>query len=318
MPELSNINVVREILGRHGFKFSKSFGQNFIVNPDLCPRIAEESGVGPGICALEIGPGMGVLTKELALRAEKVLSIEIDKALLPVLKETLGEFDNVTILNADVLELDLKAVIKEHFGDMPFVVCANLPYYITTPIIMSLLESGVKFKTITVLVQKEVAQRMAAKENTKEYGALTCAVQFYTKASLCSKIPASCFYPAPKVDSQVIRLERLEKPLVDVKDEETFFKTVKAAFAMRRKTLANNLIAGFNISRETAENIIEEHFMTIIKPEICGNKVILSTEDERQVCLQCTNDSVKINVEERMITDTKLKNEWGNVMYRIT
>jgi len=134
MPELSNINVVREILGRHGFKFSKSFGQNFIVNPDLCPRIAEESGVGPGICALEIGPGMGVLTKELALRAEKVLSIEIDKALLPVLKETLGEFDNVTILNADVLELDLKSVIKEHFGDMPFVVCANLPYYITSPI----------------------------------------------------------------------------------------------------------------------------------------------------------------------------------------
>ena len=142
MPELSNINVVREILGRHGFKFSKSFGQNFIVNPDLCPRIAEESGVGPGICALEIGPGMGVLTKELALRAEKVLSIEIDKALLPVLDETLAEFDNVTILNADVLELDLKSVIKEHFGDMPFVVCANLPYYITSPIIMKLLEEN--------------------------------------------------------------------------------------------------------------------------------------------------------------------------------
>lgn len=250
-------NELKRIFNETGFGFSKSLGQNFLWDERILNMICDDALVTKENTVLEIGTGAGTLTRVLAQKGKRVVSVEVDKSLLPVHKQTLDGFDNVKVINADFLALDIKKFYEEELEE-DFVVCANLPYYITTPIIMSLLESGVKFKTITVLVQKEVAQRMAAKENTKEYGALTCAVQFYTKASLCSKIPASCFYPAPKVDSQVIRLERLEKPLVDVKDEETFFKTVKAAFAMRRKTLANNLIAGFNISRETAENIIEE------------------------------------------------------------
>ena len=273
-------NELKRIFNETGFGFSKSLGQNFLWDERILNMIADDALVTKENVVLEIGTGAGTLTRVLAQKGKRVVSVEVDKSLLPVHKQTLDGFDNIKVINEDFLALDIKKFYEEELEE-DFIVCANLPYYITTPIIMSLLESGVKFKTITVLVQKEVAQRMAAKENTKEYGALTCAVQFYTKASLCSKIPASCFYPAPKVDSQVIRLERLEKPLVEVKDEAIFFKTVKTAFAMRRKTLANNLIAGFNISRETAETIIEEcGFAKTIRGEALSIKNLAMVADK--------------------------------------
>lgn len=250
MPELSNINVVRDILGRHGFKFSKSLGQNFIVNPELCPRIAEESGVGVGICALEIGPGIGVLTKELALRAEKVLSIEIDKALLPVLKETLAEFDNVTIINEDVLKLDLKALVKEHFEDMPFVVCANLPYYITSPIIMKILEEDIGAENLTVMVQKEAAVRIAAKPGTRDCGAISAAINYYSEPEKLFDVSKGNFVPPPNVTSAVLRLTLRKNPPVKVSDEKHFFRIVKASFGQRRKTLANALSSGLGKTKD--------------------------------------------------------------------
>ena len=250
MPELSNINVVKEILLRHGFKFSKSLGQNFIVNPELCPNIADESGAEKGVCALEIGPGVGVLTKELALRAEKVLTVEIDETLLPVLDETLGEFDNVEVLNADVMKLDLRSVVKEHFGDMPFIVCANLPYYITSPILMKLLEEDIGAKSITVMVQKEAAQRITALPGTRDCGAITAAIHYYSIPEKLFDVSKGNFVPAPKVDSSVIRLTLREKPAVDVKDEAFFFKVIKAAFCQRRKTLTNSLSSGLGLKKD--------------------------------------------------------------------
>ena len=250
-------NELKRIFNETGFGFSKSLGQNFLCDERILNMIADDAKIDKNTTVLEIGTGAGTLTRVLAQRAKRVVSVEVDKSLLPVHEQTLDGFDNIKVVNADFLALDIKKFYEEELEEN-FAVCANLPYYITTPIIMGLLESGVKFKSITVLVQKEVAQRMAAKENTAEYGALTCAVQFYTNTFLCSKIPASCFYPQPKVASQVIRLERLETPRVSVKNEEMFFKTVKAAFAMRRKTLANNLIASFNLDRATAEGIIGE------------------------------------------------------------
>lgn len=271
---------LKGIFNETGFGFSKSLGQNFLWDERILNMIADDAGVTKDTVVLEIGTGAGTLTRVLAQKGKRVVSVEIDKSLLPVHKQTLDGFDNIKVINADFLALDIKKLYEEELEEN-FAVCANLPYYITTPIIMSLLESGVKFKSITVLVQKEVAQRMAAKENTKEYGALTCAVQFYTKASLCSKIPASCFYPAPKVDSQVIRLDRLEKPLVDVKSEDMFFKTVKAAFSMRRKTLANNLIASFNIDRGTAEKVIEESgFSKTVRGEALSIKNLAVISDK--------------------------------------
>ena len=246
---------LKEILDSTGFGFSKSLGQNFLTDERILNLIADDALISKEQTVLEIGTGAGTLTRVLAQRAKKVVSIEVDASLLPVHEQTLDGFDNVEVINKDFLKLDLKEFYNEKLEEN-FAVAANLPYYITTPIIMGILESGIKFKTITVLVQKEVARRMAAKENTPDYGALTCAVQYYTRPKLCSKVPASCFYPRPKVDSQVIRLERLEKPRVEVKDQELFFKTVHSAFAMRRKTLANNLISTFSIPRQTAEEIL--------------------------------------------------------------
>ena len=257
MPELSDINTVKAILNRHGFHFSKSLGQNFIVNPELCPRIAEESGVKKGVCALEVGPGIGVLTKELALRAEKVLSIEIDESLLPVLKETLGEFENVEILNEDVMKLDLKKVVKERFGDMPFVVCANLPYYITSPVLMKLLEENIGAQSITVMVQKEAAERLCAEVGTREAGAVSVAVSYYSKPEILFTVNKESFMPPPKVDSAVIRLKILEKPPVKVNDERAFFRLVKCCFAQRRKTAQNGISAGLGLPKEQVAEALE-------------------------------------------------------------
>ena len=258
MPELSDINTVKAILNRHGFHFSKSLGQNFIVNPELCPRIAEESGVKKGVCALEVGPGIGVLTKELALRAEKVLSIEIDESLLPVLKETLEGFDNIEILNADVMKLDLKKTVKEHFGDMPFVVCANLPYYITSPVLMKLLEENIGAQSITVMVQKEAAQRITALPGTRDCGAITAAIHYYSVPEKLFDVGKGNFVPAPKVDSSVIKLSVREKPPVEIHSEKQFFKIVKAAFCQRRKTLANSLSSGLSLKKDDIYAVLEE------------------------------------------------------------
>ncbi len=257
MPELSDINTVKEILNRHGFHFSKNLGQNFIINPDLCPRIAEESGVTKGICALEVGPGIGVLTKELAIRAEKVLSIEIDGSLLPVLEETVGEFDNVKILNGDVMKLDLKKAINEHFGDMPFVVCANLPYYITSPVLMKLLEENIGAKSITVMVQKEAAQRITAFPGTRDCGAITAAIHYYSIPEKLFDVGKGNFVPTPKVDSSVIKLEVREKPPVKVTSEQKFFNVIKASFSQRRKTLANSLSSGLGLKKDDVYAALE-------------------------------------------------------------
>lgn len=250
MPELSNINVVREILSRHGFHFSKALGQNFIVNPEVCPRIAYESGVDKDMCALEIGPGIGVLTKELAKRAKRVLAVEIDEALPPVLAETLAEFDNVTVLSADVLKIDVLKTAREHFGDTPFVVCANLPYYITSPILMKLLEEGCGAESITVMVQKEAAQRIAAKPGTRDCGALTAAIHYYSEPEKLFDVGKNSFVPAPKVDSSVIRLKIRKEPPVSVPDEKYFFKVIRASFGQRRKTLANSVSGGLGFTKD--------------------------------------------------------------------
>lgn len=250
MPELSNINVVREILSRHGFHFSKALGQNFIVNPEVCPRIAYESGVDKDMCALEIGPGIGVLTKELAKRAKRVLAVEIDEALPPVLAETLAEFDNVTVLGADILKIDVLKTAREHFGDTPFVVCANLPYYITSPILMKLLEEGCGAESITVMVQKEAAQRIAAKPGTRDCGALTAAIHYYSEPEKLFDVGKNSFVPAPKVDSSVIRLKIRKEPPVSVPDEKYFFKVIRASFGQRRKTLANSVSGGLGLTKD--------------------------------------------------------------------
>lgn len=250
MPELSDINVVRGILSRHGFHFSKALGQNFIVDPEVCPRIAYESGVNKEMCALEIGPGVGVLTKELAKRAKRVLAVEIDEALPPVLAETLAEFDNVTVLSADVLKIDVLKIAREHFGDTPFVVCANLPYYITSPILMKLLEEGCGAESITVMVQKEAAQRIAAKPGTRDCGALTAAIHYYSEPEKLFDVGRNSFVPAPKVDSSVIRLKIRQKPPVEVPDEKYFFKVIKASFGQRRKTLANSVSGGLGFTKD--------------------------------------------------------------------
>lgn len=255
MPELSDIRVVHEILSRHGFHFSKSLGQNFIVNPELCPRIAEESGLRPGVCALEIGPGIGVLTKELAKRADKVVAIEVDEALLPVLDETLADYPNVTVLNADVLKLDLKKIVNEQFGDKPFVVCANLPYYITSPILMKLLEEEIGAFSITVMVQKEAAERITAKPGTRDCGAITSAIHYYSVPEKLFDVSRGNFTPPPKVDSSVIRLTVRKEPPVTVLDKKFFFKVIKAAFGQRRKTLSNSLSAGLSVPKEKLAEI---------------------------------------------------------------
>ncbi|MGN1418939.1 MAG: 16S rRNA (adenine(1518)-N(6)/adenine(1519)-N(6))-dimethyltransferase RsmA, partial [Acutalibacteraceae bacterium] len=236
MADLSDISVIKGILSKHGFTFSKALGQNFLINPSVCPKMAQMCGADEETGVIEIGPGIGVLTKELALRAKKVVCIELDERLLPVLDETLGEFDNVKIINGDILKIDLKKLIEEEFAGMKVVVCANLPYYITSPVIMRLLESKLPISAVTVMIQKEVADRLCAEAGSRNAGAITVSVNYFAKAQKLFDVSKGSFMPAPKVDSAVIKLDIKEKPDVFVSDEKKFFKMVKAAFAMRRKT----------------------------------------------------------------------------------
>ncbi len=256
MQNLTDISVVRDVLFRHGFTFSKALGQNFLINPSVCPQMAECCGAdGQGV--LEIGPGIGVLTAELAKRAQKVVSLELDKRLLPVLAETLADFDNVTIVNDDVLKVDLRALLEEHFAGMEVCVCANLPYYITSPVIMRLLEERLPFCSITVMVQKEAADRLCAPVGSREAGAVTVAVQYYARAEKLFSVSRGSFLPAPNVDSAVIRLQIRETPAVAVADERKFFRMVKAAFGQRRKTALNAISAGMALQKADVASALE-------------------------------------------------------------
>lgn len=257
MNNLSDINVIKSVLSRHGFTFSKALGQNFIINPGVCPRIAEEGGAREGVGVLEIGAGIGVLTAELAKRADKVVCIELDTRLLPVLDETLGEFDNVKIINGDILKVDLHKILEEEFGDMPVVVCANLPYYITSPVIMRLLESRLKIESVTVMVQKEAAVRLCADVGSRDSGAVTVAVNYYAEAQKLFDVSRGSFMPSPNVDSSVIRLDILPEPPITVSDERFFFSMVKAAFSQRRKTASNGISSGTGIAKPTVIKAIE-------------------------------------------------------------
>lgn len=257
MNNLSDINVIKSVLSRHGFSFSKALGQNFIINPGVCPRIAEEGGAREGVGVLEVGAGIGVLTAELAKRADKVVCVELDTRLLPVLDETLSDFDNVEIINGDILKVDLAKILEEKFGDMPVVVCANLPYYITSPVIMRLLESRLKIESVTVMVQKEAAVRLCANVGSRDSGAVTVAVNYYSQAQKLFEVSRGSFMPSPNVDSAVIRLDILHKPPITVSDESFFFSMVKAAFSQRRKTASNGISAGMGIPKQTVIEAIE-------------------------------------------------------------
>ena len=255
--ELSNIGTIKDILNRHGFSFSKSLGQNFLVNPGIAPKMAAQGGASEGVGALEIGPGIGVLTKELAKLADKVVAVELDQRLLPVLEETLAEHTNVEVIHGDILKINLPELVKEKFAEKDIVVCANLPYYITSPVIMLLLESRLPFKSITVMVQKEAAERICAPVGSREAGALTVAVAYYARAVRLFNVSRGSFMPPPNVDSSVIRLDILEKPPIEVEDEAGFFRMVKAAFGQRRKTALNAISAGMGLPKERVARAIE-------------------------------------------------------------
>lgn len=256
---LSDLNTVRAVLSRHGFSFSKALGQNFLIDGTVCPRMAEAAVCSPEDGVLEIGPGIGVLTAQLGLRAKKVVAVELDKRLLPVLEETLGEFDNVEVVNGDVLKLDLAKLIAEKFADCKRVsVCANLPYYITSPVIMRLLEERLPLSKIVVMVQKEAAERLCAAVGTREAGAVTVAVQYYAEAERLFSVDRHCFVPSPNVDSAVMRLSVREQPEFSVKDEKFFFKLVKSAFAQRRKTAQNGISAGLGLPKENVAEALEQ------------------------------------------------------------
>lgn len=258
MENLSNIGVVKDILARHGFSFSKGLGQNFLINPTVCPKMAEQGNAQPGWGIIEIGAGFGVLTAQLAQRADKVVCIEIDQRLLPILAETLGEFNNIKIINQDVLKVDLNSLIAQEFPNMPVAICANLPYYITSPIIMKILEDKLPITSLTVMVQKEAAQRICAQPGTREVGAVSIAVQYYAQPQILFPVSRGSFMPSPDVDSAVIRLDIHPQPLVQVAKEEDFFRVVKGAFSQRRKTLSNTLSSSFGLPKAQTARWLEE------------------------------------------------------------
>lgn len=252
MNELTDIGYVRSLLAKHGTRTKKGLGQNFIVNPTVCPRMADACGAGKDGGALEIGAGVGVLTRELSRVAGKVVCVELDASLFPLLEETLGGCDNVELLQGDILKIDLDALMREKFGNMPVAVCANLPYYITTPVLMRLLEYGGRFTSLTLMVQKEFAQRLTAKPGSSAYGALTVSAAYRAETKLLFGVSPGSFMPPPKVESAVVRLTPYAEPPVRVRDEAAFFAVVRAAFGQRRKMLSNALGAAFGRERALA------------------------------------------------------------------
>ncbi len=283
---LCDYGEIKKLLSDFDFRFSKSLGQNFIINPDVCPKMADMSGIDGESGVIEIGPGIGVLTAELAKRAKKVVCIELDSRLIPLLGITLAEYENIEIINADVLKTDLHALINEKFAGMKVFVCANLPYYITSPVIMALLESRIDVEAITVMVQKEAAQRMCAQVGSRDSGAVTVAVNYYSAAEKLFDVSAGSFMPAPKVDSCVMKLTVRSSPPVAVTDERFFFRTVRAAFGQRRKTASNSISAGLGIPKQAVIKAIAE----------CGFSPDIRAEALSMRDLARLSDAVKNNL----------------------
>jgi 16S rRNA (adenine1518-N6/adenine1519-N6)-dimethyltransferase len=256
---LGNPQNTIKILQKYNFNFQKRLGQNFLIDNHVISKIIKEAGIESEDCVLEVGPGIGTLTGHLALAAKKVIAVEIDKNLIPILKETLADFDNIKVINEDILKLDIEYLVKEENKGEPIRVIANLPYYITTPIIMGLLEGQVPIKSMTVMVQKEVASRIASGPGSKNYGALSLAVQYYAKPYLVANVPPNSFIPRPKVGSAVIHLEKYLVSPIKVKEERLMFQLIRAAFNQRRKTLVNGIynFEGFNYSKEEVEGAVE-------------------------------------------------------------
>ncbi|MDE6673438.1 MAG: 16S rRNA (adenine(1518)-N(6)/adenine(1519)-N(6))-dimethyltransferase RsmA [Acetatifactor sp.] len=245
------------VLQKYDFVFQKKFGQNFLIDPHVLEKIVDAAQITDEDCVLEIGPGIGTMTQYLAESAREVVAVEIDRALIPILEDTLSAYDNVTVINQDIMKVDIQQLVQERNQGRPIKVVANLPYYITTPIIMSLLEKHVPLQSITIMVQKEVAERMQVGPGTKDYGALSLAVQYYARPEVVANVPANCFMPRPNVDSAVIRLTRYPQPPVEVRDERHMFAVIRASFNQRRKTLANGLANGMGIPRERVVKVLE-------------------------------------------------------------
>lgn len=246
------------VLQKYNFVFQKKFGQNFLIDSHVLEKIVDAARITDEDCVLEIGPGIGTMTQYLAESAREVVAVEIDRTLIPILQDTLSAYDNVTVLNEDIMKVDVGQIVRERNQGRPIKVVANLPYYITTPIVMSLLENHVPLQSITIMVQKEVADRMQVGPGTKDYGALSLAVQYYARPEIVAHVPANCFMPRPGVDSAVIRLTRYQEPPVEVRDEKHLFALIRASFNQRRKTLANGLANGMGIPREQVTAALEE------------------------------------------------------------
>ncbi len=258
MFDLWNVSTIKNILKNYGFQFSKSLGQNFIIDKNVCPRMAEGCGGDSNTGVLEIGPGIGVLTVELAKRFKKVVSVEIDKNLIPILKETTSDYGNIKIIENDILKINLKEIVKSEFKDCTSIcVCANLPYYITSEIIMYILESNIEINSIIVMVQKEAGDRICAKPGTRNSGAISLAVSYYGAANQVFKVPRSCFLPQPNVDSEVIKIDLDRNNSINVKDKRTYFKVVKAAYGKRRKNILNSLSMGLGMPKSEISEILE-------------------------------------------------------------
>lgn len=277
MDNLSNIGVIKDVLERHNFTFSKALGQNFLINPSVCPKIAEMGNAKKGFGVIEIGTGIGVLTNELAKRADKVVAIEIDDRLLPVLEETLAEYDNVKVINADVMKTDLHKIIDEEFKGLDVAVCANLPYYITSPILMMLLEERLPIKSVTVMVQKEAAARLCAPMGTRDMGAVTVAVNYFSTPKILFNVSRGSFMPAPNVDSCVMRFDIKEKTPEGVTDEKFFFRVARGAFSQRRKTLANSVSSSMKIDKaDVLEAISKSGLKADVRPEKLSMEELIS------------------------------------------
>ena len=274
---IADYSVTKAVLERHGFTFKKSFGQNFLTDTNILQKIVDTAEIDDQVNVIEIGPGIGALTEFLAERAAQVMAFEIDHRLVPILADTLRDFDNVTVVNEDILKVDLVQHIQNFKNpDLPIKVVANLPYYITTPILMHLIESGIPFSEFVVMMQKEVADRISAQPNTKAYGSLSIAVQYYMTAKVAFIVPRTVFVPAPNVDSAILKMVRRPEPAVAVEDESFFFKISKASFTHRRKTLWNNLTGYFGKTEEVKDKLTKALDQAGLLPSVRGEALSLA------------------------------------------
>ncbi|HEK9980415.1 16S rRNA (adenine(1518)-N(6)/adenine(1519)-N(6))-dimethyltransferase RsmA [Streptococcus equi] len=275
---IADYSVTKAILDRYGFTFKKSFGQNFLTDTNILQKIVDTAEIDKSVNVIEIGPGIGALTEFLAERAAEVMAFEIDERLVPILADTLRDFDNVQVVNQDILKADLQTQLKQFsHPDLPIKVVANLPYYITTPILMHLIESKIPFQEFVVMMQREVADRISAEPNTKAYGSLSIAVQYYMTAKIAFVVPRTVFVPAPNVDSAILKMTRRDQPLIEVQDEDFFFRVSRVGFVHRRKTLWNNLVSHFGKAEDTKARLEQGLALAGIKPSIRGEA--LSIQD---------------------------------------